>query len=72
METLGTGLLIVHDDAEIVLNTVIADLKDDLRRRPEEVGARPIDGTGDTAEVQPGSRSYALKQLQCLHRPVTQ
>ena len=38
METLVTRLFIVHDNADIVLNTAIADLKDDLRRRTEEVG----------------------------------
>ena len=43
-----------------------------MRRRREEAGARPVDGTGDTADVQPRTRSYALKQLQCLHRLVTQ
>ena len=41
METLVAGLLLVLDDAEIVLNTAIADLKDGLRRRLEEVDARP-------------------------------
>ena len=53
METLVTGLFIVNADAEIVLNTAIADLKDDLRRRPEAVGARPVDGT---EEAQPVGR----------------
>ena len=71
-ETLVTGLFIVHDATEILLNTAITDQKDDLRRRTEGVGPRPVNGAGDTAEVQPGSRSYALKQLHCVHRLVTQ
>ena len=40
METLVTQLFIVHDDAESVLNTAIADFKADLRS-----------GTGDTADL---------------------
>ena len=39
MDTLVTALFVVHDDVESVLNTAIANLKVDLRRRREEVGA---------------------------------
>ena len=35
METLVTGLFIVNTDAETVLDKAIADLRGDLRRRPE-------------------------------------
>ena len=69
METLVTGLFIVNTDAETVLNRAIAELRHDLRRRPEAGQAGPVDGT---EHAQPGSRSYALKQLLCLHCLATQ
>ena len=69
METLVTGLFIVNTDAETVLDKAIADLRGDLRRRPEAGQVGPVDGTEHSP---PGTRLYALKQLLCLHCLATQ
>ena len=71
METLICAVFIVHNNVERMVNS-IDDLKADLRRRPEDGGARPVNGTGGSVEVQPGSRSYAVRRLQCIHLLVTQ
>ena len=70
METLVCATLVVAPDLEEMVNSSISRLKGDFRRRDGAV--RPVDGADGTSESLLGSREYALRQMECLRRLVTQ
>ena len=61
-------------DLEVMVNGSISRLKEDIRRHPSrgrDATVCPVGGT-DGPGSQPGSREYALMQMQCLRLLVTQ